>query len=151
MSDEALGRKSATENSGYLLEGWTLLPAFTVVENIAIPYLRHFEARPEDARSRRRGSPGILRHQGSLLPPSPAIFRSENSGDHGLRTRHQRTHKPKENSSPRNLQSFTMQCPSPVQPINVLGSTVIWSGEGAKSSLGIPTALSRMSGVTRHL
>ncbi|MEO8826693.1 MAG: ATP-binding cassette domain-containing protein [Chthoniobacterales bacterium] len=48
--DDAEQEKFRNHNFGYLLEGWTLLPAFTVVENIAIPYLRHFEARPEDAR-----------------------------------------------------------------------------------------------------
>lgn len=58
IEDKAAGAFSDKErerirntNFGYLLEGWTLLPAFTVVENIAIPFLRHFEARPEEARA----------------------------------------------------------------------------------------------------
>ncbi|MEO8206864.1 MAG: ATP-binding cassette domain-containing protein [Chthoniobacterales bacterium] len=116
--------KIRNEKFGYLLEGWTLLPAFTVVENIAIPYLRHFEARPEDARSAAEEALefcGILDFASALACDLTPSIQEVTAFARAI------AHKPKILLAESSMHSNTMLALARAA-VNTLGSTVIWSG-----------------------
>ncbi|MEO6052875.1 MAG: ATP-binding cassette domain-containing protein [Chthoniobacterales bacterium] len=123
LSDEAR-EKIRYENFGYILEGWTLLPAFTVVENIAIPYLRHFESRPEDARSAAEEALefcGIRDLASALACDLPPKIQEITAFARAI------AHKPKILLAESSMHSDTMLALARAA-VNVMEATVIWSG-----------------------
>jgi ABC-type lipoprotein export system ATPase subunit len=123
LDDSARG-KIRNASFGYLLDGWTLLPAFTVVENIAIPYLRHFEANPETARAAAEEALefcGISALASALACDLPPEFQGIAAFARAI------AHKPQILLAESPRQSEAMLALSHTA-VKTLGTTVIWSG-----------------------
>lgn len=122
---DAEREKIRNTNFGYLLEGWTLLPAFTVVENIAIPFLRHFDARPEEARTAAEDALefcGIRNLASVLVCDLPAPIQEITAFARAL------AHKPKILLA-ESLVSSAAMLGLARSAVETFGSTVLWCGK----------------------